>query len=180
MGSPVGSYEMKKGFFLGLLGLPGLIAGLFVLGAERDIAVAQEPQPAQRFDLRNVPLSAPYLTPSAVNGPRHLRRPQGVRPRAPKGFRVNLFAEGLATPRTMAVAGNGDIFVVESSRGRISVLRDTDQDGFADQKETFASGLRQPYGLAVRDPYLYVADLRAVWRYPYRAGAGTGSAPAGS
>jgi len=137
------------------------------------IAHADQDQiPGHRYDLGDKPLIAPYATPSVVNGPRHRRRPDDIKPRAPKGFRVKLFAEGLVTPRNMAVADNGDVLVVETSRGRITVLRDTDNNGVADQKEQFAAGLRQPYGIAVRDPYLYVADLRAVWRYQYRAGPG--------
>ena len=50
----------------------------------------------------------------------------------------------------MALAPNGDVFVAEPARGngKITVLRDADQDGVAETRETFASGLNRPFGLA--------------------------------
>jgi glucose/arabinose dehydrogenase len=159
--------------------IAAMLGFLVVATMNTTTAAAMENQrPGERVDLRRDALSVPRATPSVVNGPRHRRRPAKLRPKAPRGFRVKLFAEGLITPRNMAVAGNGDVLVVESARGRISVLRDTDGNGVADQKEQYTSGLRQPYGIAIRRPYLYVADLRGVWRYQYRPGPGAkGSSP---
>ncbi len=166
---------MKSILINGLAGVALAVIGAHFAHAK---AAKQEPPPGHRHDLQDKPLAKPYTTPSAVNGPRVRRRPKNMKPRAPKGFRVKLFAEGLISPRNMAVAKNGDVLVIETSRGRITVLRDTDRNGVADQKEQFASGLRQPYGIAVREPFLYVADLRAVWRYRYVAGPGAkGSRP---
>ena len=45
------------------------------------------------------------------------------KPLVPSGFAVNLFASGLAGPRIIRAAPNGDIFVAESRAGRVSVLR---------------------------------------------------------
>src|SRR6516165_2407101 len=74
-------------------------------------------------------------------GTRRLIRPQDLPPAAParkyativhrtdqepvvpRGFAVNLFASGLVGPRIIRTAPNGDIFVAESTAGRISVLR---------------------------------------------------------
>jgi glucose/arabinose dehydrogenase len=127
-------------------------------------------RPGDRIDLRKVPLAKPYATPSVVNGVRGKRRPDNVFPVAPRGFRVRPYASGLVTPRNMAIAGNGDVLVVEKSRGRVTLLRDLDGNGTADEKHHLITGLQTPNGIALRHPYLYVADLRAVWRYQYKAG----------
>ncbi|NQV21915.1 MAG: PQQ-dependent sugar dehydrogenase [Rhodospirillales bacterium] len=150
-----------------------LCAGLVVVTANFYSAPAWAgtlERPGDRVDMKRAPLAAPYATTSAVNGPRHRRRPDNMRPKAPKGFRVRKFAEGLITPRNMAIAENGDVLVVETSRGRVTVLRDTDDNGTADEKYHITTGLKSPYGIALRKPYLYVADLRGVWRYQYIAG----------
>ena len=147
--------------------------GLFVLLGlffPADAGAAPAQRPGDRIDLRKMPLAKPYATPSAVNGIRGKRRPDNVFPAAPRGFRVRPYATGLVTPREMAVSENGDVLVVEKSRGRVTVLRDLDGNGTADEKHHIATGLKTPNGIALRHPYLYVTDLRAVWRYQYKAG----------
>ena len=94
-------------------------------------------------------------------------------PLVPPGFAVNLFASGLAGPRTIRAAPNGDIFVAESRAGRISVLRP--DGGATAKKSVFASGLNYPFGIAFYPPgadpqWVYVADTGAVLRFPYRSG----------
>jgi len=120
-------------------------------------------------------LPAPYATRSAGNGPRIVARPEGVVPRVPEGFRVNLFAGGFSTPRVLRTAPGGDVFLAESGAGKIRVFRGIDPAGGPQQSGVFASGFRRPYGIAFYPPgedprWIYVADSRAVWRMPYRKG----------
>ena len=101
--------------------------------------------------------------------------PKAPTPSVPNGFKVTLFASGLDTPRYLLTAPNGDIFVAESYAGRIRVLRDADGDGHPEINQTFATGLRQPFGLAFYPPgpspeYLYVANTDGIVRFPYRDG----------
>ncbi|MGZ3322154.1 MAG: PQQ-dependent sugar dehydrogenase, partial [Xanthobacteraceae bacterium] len=49
--------------------------------------------------------------------------PAGAKPRAPEGFAVSAFAQGLKGPRRLAFSPNGDLFVVESDGGLVRVLR---------------------------------------------------------
>jgi glucose/arabinose dehydrogenase len=96
-------------------------------------------------------------------------------PNVPNGFEVTLFASELETPRYLLTAPNGDIFVAESYAGRIRVLRDADGDGRPEVNQPFATGLRQPFGLAFYPPgpspeYLYVANTNGIVRFPYRDG----------
>ncbi len=85
----------------------------------------------------------------------------------PDGFAISQFASGLAHPRNLAVAPNGDIFVVEEGPGDILRLRDTDGNGRADQIKKFATGFALPHGIAIRGNQLYIGDVNAVWRATY-------------
>ena len=120
-------------------------------------------------------LPAPFATASAGNGPTIVSRPPGTLPKAPPGFKVNLYAEGLGTPRVIRMAPNGDIFVAESGAGRIHVFRGISADGRPERSEIFAGSLNRPYGIAFYptgpDPHwVYVGDTDAVLRFPYRNG----------
>lgn len=117
----------------------------------------------------------PFETESVDNGPKIVKRPEGAWPKAPEGFKVNLFAEKLDTPRQMAVAPNGDVFVAESYKNRVRVLRDTDGDGKADKSEVFSSDLNKPFGIAFYPPgdnptHVYIANTGSVVRFPYKTG----------
>jgi hypothetical protein len=120
-------------------------------------------------------LPKPGATPSVANGPRVVPRPQAAMPRVPAGFRIDLVAEGLSGPRIMRVAPNGDIFVAETSAGRIRVLRVPVGATQPAANAVYASGLRQPFGIAFlpddADPkWVYVANTDSVVRFPYRSG----------
>jgi glucose/arabinose dehydrogenase len=56
------------------------------------------------------------------------------------------------------------------SADRITLLRDSDKDGIAEQKETFLTGLDQPFGMLVIGKWLYVGNTNGLVRYPYSAG----------
>lgn len=100
--------------------------------------------------------------------------------------RITLVAQGLEHPRWLTVAPNGDIFVVESrleikkkkQPNRVSVLRDTDGDGTTDQRSVWADGLYLPFGIALHQGFLYVANTGSVVRWPYRSGERVASQPA--
>jgi glucose/arabinose dehydrogenase/cytochrome c5 len=120
-------------------------------------------------------LPAPFATGSAGNAPAIVARPQGAWPRAPAGFKVGLYADGLAQPRVIRVAPNGDVFVAESRAGRIRVFRGLGADGKPERSEVFAGELSQPYGIAFYPPgpnpqWVYVGDTDAIVRFGYRSG----------
>ncbi|HZP82969.1 MAG TPA: sorbosone dehydrogenase family protein [Chthonomonadaceae bacterium] len=126
--------------------------------------------PAADKPLTPQDLPAPYATPSANNEPRVVARPAGASLKVPAGFQVAEFAAGLDNPRWLAIAPNGDVFCVESGPGRVTVLRDADGDGKAEFRQTFATGLTLPFGIAFWKNYLYVANTNSVVRFPYQVG----------
>jgi glucose/arabinose dehydrogenase len=113
---------------------------------------------------------------ATVLGSRVVKVPAAEVPlRAPSGFRVGAFAEGLTTPREMAILPGGDVLVVETSAGRIARLRDADRDGRADKAEPWVDGLAHPYGIALHEGAVFVACTDSVWRVPLDAGDNAGT-----
>lgn len=125
--------------------------------------------PGVRRSITVTDLPAPFDTPSADNGPRVVSRPEGAWPRAPAGYRVEIFAEGLTNPRMIRTAPNGDLFVVESRANRVKVLRGREAP------RVFATDLKEPFGIAFYPPgpdpkWVYVANTDSVVRFPYPGG----------
>jgi len=112
-------------------------------------------------------LPAPYATKSAGNAPNKTKPPAGFLPTVPSGFRVNIFATNFKVPRWLAVAPNGDIFVADMGAGEIVILRDPQNTGGAQARETFADGLRRPFGIAFHDDYVYIGNMKELVRFKY-------------
>ncbi len=127
------------------------------------------------FEVRISDLPAPYQSlaqSDAAPEPDHvpveqIPRAQATLPKVPQGFEVGIFAEGLSGPREMAAAPGGIVFVAQMHEGEIVALRDADGDGVAETSTVFASGFREPSGIAYANGALYVADRRAVWRIDF-------------
>lgn len=125
--------------------------------------------------------------------------PEGVMPTPASGLTVQAFAQGLQHPRWLYVLPNGDVLVAETdappkpedskgikskimkmvmrragssypSANRISLLRDSDQDGIADQKTVFLQNLNSPFGMTLVGNMLYVANTDALVRFSYQPG----------
>lgn len=132
-------------------------------------------------DLPPAPAPAPATELARVVG-----WPDGARPKAPPGFRVSVFARGLAGPRSLAVLPNGDVLVAEAGAGpaptvqvptgrgsgadRVTLLRDADRDGVAEQQFTLIEGLDRPSGILLRRDRLYVAGADALWSFSFLVG----------
>ena len=148
-------------------------------------------------------LPAPYETKSAAHFSNVINWPEGTTPKAPAGFTVTEFARDMASPRWIYVAPNGDIFVAEAntertgvkkkvvsvvsgqnkserteaSANRITLFRDTNQDGKPEMQDVFLAGLNQPFGMLVIGNSFYVATTDGLWQYPYKAGQTKMTAP---
>lgn len=125
--------------------------------------------------------------------------PAGEKPAAAFGFAVNAFATDLDHPRWLYVLPNGDVLVAETnaparperggglrgwvtkkimtragaavpSANRITLLRDTDNDGVADARTTFLDDLNSPFGMYLAGNDFYVANTDALVRFRYELG----------
>ena len=119
-------------------------------------------------------LVAPYSSKSVNNSSKVVDWPADKAPKAPEGFTVTRYADGLKSPRWTYVAPNNDIFVTESdtknSANRITLLRDKDQDGTVDDRSIFLKDLNRPFGMLVLNGYFYVGDTDGLYRWPYKEG----------
>ncbi len=119
-------------------------------------------------------LVAPFSSESVTKNSDVVGWPEDKTPIAPDGFTVARFADELEHPRWTYIAPNKDIFVAESntknSADRITLLRDTDNDGQVDERHIFREGLYQNFGMLVLDNYFYVAHTDGLYRYPYKEG----------
>lgn len=124
-------------------------------------------------------------------------------PTVPDGYTITAIATDLKIPRQTLVLPNGDILVAEGRGGnapalkpkdviagvikakgtspikggnRLTLLRDADGDGTY-ETSTFAENLNAPYGLALVDNNLYVANQDAVVRFDYQPGQTKASGP---
>jgi glucose/arabinose dehydrogenase len=138
---------------------------------------AQTPPALQHHEIRADRMPAPYATRSAGNPPQVVDPPPGAHLTAPRGFHVNVFAGGFDDPRTMLLAPNGDVIVAEPGGGKVTILRDANHDGVAEQRSTFASGLNSPFGLALLGGFLYVGNEDGVVRFDYHPGQVKASGP---
>jgi glucose/arabinose dehydrogenase len=142
------------------------------------LLATREPQwQPRRYLIEPDHLPRPGATPSADTQPDVAETDRLKALRLPPGFRSNVFAVGLRSPRAMAVAPNGDVFCVESYQGRVVVLRDADGTGRGEGKWIFTEGLNLPYGIAFHGEYLYVANTDSVVRFRYRDGQTEASGP---
>ncbi|MCK9514161.1 MAG: sorbosone dehydrogenase family protein [Pigmentiphaga sp.] len=126
------------------------------------------------------------------------------RPTVPEGYTIDAIATDLQIPRQTLLLPNGDILVAEGRGGnapslkpkdviagyikgkgttsvqsgnRLTLLRDADGDGAYETRTVFADDLNAPYGLALIDNSLYVANQDALVRFDYEDGQTQASGP---
>jgi len=126
------------------------------------------------------------------------------KPTVPQGYTIAAIATDLQVPRQTLVLPNGDILVAEGKGGnaptlkpkdviagyikskgtssvesgdRVTLLRDADGDGRYEMQTIFADNLNAPYGLALVDNSLYVANQDSLVRFDYSDGQSQASGP---
>ncbi|WP_437126282.1 PQQ-dependent sugar dehydrogenase [Noviherbaspirillum album] len=126
------------------------------------------------------------------------------KPIVPQGYTISAIATDLKVPRQTLVLPNGDILISEGKGGnvspmkpkdliagyikakgttsvkggdRLTLLRDADGDGVYEMRTIFADKLNAPYGLALVENKLYVANQDALVRFNYREGQTQASEP---
>ncbi|MFT9019378.1 PQQ-dependent sugar dehydrogenase [Acetobacter malorum] len=132
-----------------------------------------------------------------VNIARPVGWKDGEMPHASGGLSIKAFAKGLDHPRWLYALPNGDVLVAETnspdtenksfktriagaiqglaganvpSPNRIILLRDADKDGVAEEQSVFLDHLHSPFGMALIENTLYVANADSIWRFPYQSG----------
>ncbi|MDW5290864.1 sorbosone dehydrogenase family protein [Formosa sp. PL04] len=136
--------------------------------------ISQKPADTVQTAIGPLILPKPYATESVRNQNKLIDWPEGKMPVAPEGFTVTKLADGFKNPRWTYIAPNGDMFVCEAntkkSAGLITILRDKNNDGTIELRETFLEELKQPLGMLIIGDYFYVANTDGLYKYPYKTG----------
>jgi glucose/arabinose dehydrogenase len=80
----------------------------------------------------------------------------------PKGFKIDVFASGIANARTLRLGDKGTVFVGNRLLDKVYAI--VEKDGKRETK-VIASGLDRPNGLAFHKGALYVAEGTRITRY---------------
>ena len=198
MPEPTSSSRSSSRWFFGLrrpafvaLPITAFLAALSACGDRATLLMAEDtganptlPQPVKRL--------IPTVNIAPAKG-----WPAGGMPTPMAGLVVVPFADKLDHPRWVYVLPNGDVLVAETnappkpedgkgikgwfmkktmaragaavpSADRITLLRDADGDGVAETRSVFLQGLNSPFGMALVDGDLYVANTDALLRFPDR------------
>ncbi len=118
-------------------------------------------------------------------------------PNVASELKVNAFATDLRHPRWLYVLPNNDVLVAESSSekgaiesafdfaiyatmrriravgtsaNRVTLLRDADSDGIAEQRELFVVKQKQPFGMALVGNKFYLGNSDGIVRFDYNSG----------
>lgn len=178
---------------------PFLLAGTLVIALS---ACDGDPDPVQYGPAPELPEPQRGLLP-AMKIPRPANWGSD-RPTVPQGYKIEPIATDLKIPRQTLILPNGDILIAEGSGGnapslrpkdiianvikdlgkssveggdRLTLLRDADGDGIYEARGIFADDLNAPYGLALVNGSLYVANQDSLVRFDYRDGQTQASGP---
>ncbi|OZI55233.1 PQQ-dependent sugar dehydrogenase [Bordetella genomosp. 5] len=177
------------------------LLALIPLTAALAVAHAQQPPASQVGPNPDLPKPERGLLPDMV-----IAKPAqwgDKLPTVPEGYTIKAIATDLKIPRQTLLLPNGDILVAEGRGGnagklkpkdviagiikargtspvkggnRLTLLRDPEGDGTY-EASVFADNLNAPYGLAVIDNAIYVANQDALVRFTYQPGQTKASGP---
>jgi glucose/arabinose dehydrogenase len=132
-------------------------------------------RPGTRHRIRPADLPPPDTSRIASDPPSLIARPLGAWPQTLPGLAVTEYARGFDMARLLRTAPNGDVFLADSSAGKVYVLRGTDAAGRCRSCTVFARTGDKPYGIAFYPPgpaprWVYVANTDSVVRFRYQLG----------
>jgi len=112
-------------------------------------------------------LPKPFHSDSVRNRPEVVSRPDRAELRLPTGFVVEEYLSGFDRPRFMMLGPGNEILLTDSGsrdarNGVVYALKDS-------SRTKLLESLDRPYGLALNDGWLYVAETTSVKRYRYDA-----------
>ena len=81
-----------------------------------------------------------------------------------KGFKLEIFASDIASPRQLAEGDDQRIYVGSKQEGKIFALRDTDGNGVVDEKTLVAENLIFATGVSFFDGDLYFSEISKIWK----------------
>jgi glucose/arabinose dehydrogenase len=169
---------MKKRLIL----LAGMLLSMATCAVAQQVLTGQaaftdysKESPGVRRKVTVADLPKPFASPSVDAGTHVEPQPAGAWPIVPKGFKVERYATGIAAPRLIRKAPNGDLFVAASNANQIMVFRGVKADGTPKVVSTFTAEVDQPFGIAFypagpNPKWVYIGNTDSVVRFAYKSG----------
>lgn len=82
--------------------------------------------------------------------------------KVPAGFTVTKFAGNLGKPRMLAVSDKGHVYVTNRDEGTVTLLRDTNNDGKADENKVVAKREKM-HGITIHQNKMYLITVEDVF-----------------
>src|SRR3989449_564078 len=145
--------------------LASLTAALVIGLALAPLAPAQQAQQPPPTWKQGQPASmadsmlAPIPQPPAPAAPGEV---QVDKIKLPPGFKVSVWASGIANARAMTWGDKGTLFVGSRVAGQVYAIVDK---GGTREVKVIAKGLQLPNGTAFKDGTLYVAEISKIWKF---------------
>jgi glucose/arabinose dehydrogenase len=170
---------------------------------QKEEGLSQPSTEVTTTDKQTIDLPAPFSGKIVENYTDVIGWPDGKTPIAPTGFTVTKFASGgMKSPRWLYILPNGDVLAAcantetttpeglnkalsgkaksvhtGKSANIILLFRGMDAKGQALSRDTFLTGLYQPFGMLLIGDKFYVANTDGVVVYPYKTGETKITAP---
>ncbi len=80
----------------------------------------------------------------------------------PDGFKIEVYASGMANARSMALGDKGTVFVGNRVLDKVYAVVPSPTGNIV---KTIATGMNMPNGVAFKDGNLYVAEVNKIWRF---------------
>lgn len=112
-------------------------------------------QPSQPAAQKLAPVSDPPIATPAAKLPIDKLH-------VPDGFKIEVFASGIANARSMALGDKGTVFVGNRTLDKVYAVVPSPTGNVV---KVIASGLNMPNGVAFKDGNLYVAEVNKIWRF---------------
>ena len=110
------------------------------------------------------PMNGPSRPPSADQWEALMRQ----RIKVPHGYKFEIFAKNLDSPRLLQMTASGDLVVSGYRTNNLILLkRDSDGDGHSDQQIVLKENMRLPHGLLLEGGTLFVAEEKRVLKYDF-------------
>lgn len=131
-----------------------ILVGLFFVVKNKFPFLITNFVPVSKEVKRHLPASSQTLSPFKV----------------PNGKKLDIFADlKNELPRVMIFDDSNNMIVSLTSKGKVVVLKDSNNDLKSDSETLLLAGLNKPHGLSFNNGYLYVAQSNKVSRYTYNS-----------
>ncbi|MCC9134856.1 PQQ-dependent sugar dehydrogenase [Pontibacter silvestris] len=82
--------------------------------------------------------------------------------KVPAGFTITKFAEDLGKPRMLAVSSDGTVYATDRDKGTVTMVRDTNNDGKAEQQRIVATK-EGMHGIAIRNGKIFLMTVNDIY-----------------